>query len=74
MAFALGVLADRSEFFKDLSASLYGANRPGAKLSRGFRDSFWLQGTQAAFKAVLNCIKSFSETSPKISRSSTCQR
>ena len=38
-----GVLADRSQFFKDLSLPFYGANRPGAKVSQGLRDSFWLQ-------------------------------
>jgi non-heme chloroperoxidase len=57
-----GVLADRSQFFKDLSAPFYGANRPGAKVSQGLRDSFWLQGMQAGFKGVFDCIKAFSET------------
>ena len=57
-----GVTADRSQFFKDLSAPFYGANRPGAKVSQGLRDSFWLQGMQAGFKAVIDCIKAFSET------------
>ena len=57
-----GVLADRSQFFKDLSAPFYGANRPGAKVSQGLRDSFWLQGMQAGFAGVLDCIKAFSET------------
>ncbi len=57
-----GVLADRSQFFKDLSMPFYGANRPGAKVSQGLRDSFWLQGMQAGFKAVYDCIKAFSET------------
>jgi non-heme chloroperoxidase len=56
------VLADRSQFFKDLSAPFYGANRPGANVSQGLRDSFWLQGMQAGFKAVYDCIKAFSET------------
>ena len=56
------VLADRSQFFKDLSAPFYGANRPGAKVSQGLRDSFWLQGMQAGFKGALDCIKAFSET------------
>jgi non-heme chloroperoxidase len=56
------VLADRSQFFKDLSAPFYGANRPGAKVSQGLRDSFWLQGMQAGFKGVIDCIKAFSET------------
>ncbi len=56
------VLADRSQFFKDLSAPFYGANRPGAKVSQGLRDSFWLQGMQAGFKAAFECIKAFSAT------------
>ena len=57
-----GVLADRSQFFKDLSGPFYGANRPGAKVSQGLRDSFWMQGMQAGFKGVIDCIKAFSET------------
>jgi non-heme chloroperoxidase len=57
-----GVLADRSQFFKDLSGPFYGANRPGAKISQGLRDSFWAQGMQAGFKGVFDCIKAFSET------------
>ena len=57
-----GVLADRSQFFKDLSAPFYGANRPGAKVSQGVRDAFWMQGMQAGFKGVIDCIKAFSET------------
>ena len=57
-----GVLADRSQFFKDLAMSFYGANRPGVKISQGLKDSFWLQGMQAGFKGVIDCIKAFSET------------
>ena len=57
-----GVLADRSQFFKDLSAPFYGANRPGAKVSQGVRDFFWLQGMQCALNAAYDCIKVFSET------------
>src|SRR4030081_877425 len=57
-----GVLADRSQFFKDLSVPFYGANRPGAKVSRGLRDSFWLQGMQCGLKAAFDCIEAFSET------------
>jgi len=56
------VLADRSQFFKDLTLPFYGANRQGAKVSQGLRDSFWLQGMQAGFKGVFDCIKAFSET------------
>jgi non-heme chloroperoxidase len=50
------VQADRSQFFKDLSAPFYGANRPGAKVSQGLRDSFWLQGMIAGFPAAHDCI------------------
>jgi non-heme chloroperoxidase len=56
------VLADRSQFFKDLTTPFYGANRPNAKVSQGLRDSFWLQGMSAGFKGVIDCIKAFSET------------
>ena len=56
------VQADRSQFFKDLSAPFYGANRPHSKVSQGLRDSFWLQGMMAGHKAVYDCIKQFSET------------
>jgi non-heme chloroperoxidase len=56
-----GVLADRSQFFKDLSAPFYGANRPGAKVSQGLRDSFWLQSMTCGHKAAYDCIKAFSE-------------
>jgi len=57
-----GVLADRSQFFKDLTIPFYGANRPDAKVSQGVRDTFWLQGMTAGFKGVIDCIKAFSET------------
>lgn len=57
-----GVHADRSQFFKDLSATFYGANRAGSKVSQGLRDSFWLQGMLAGYNAVIDCIKAFSET------------
>jgi len=53
---------DRSQFFQDLSAPFYGANRPNAKVSKGVRDFFWLQGMMAGHKAVYDCIKAFSET------------
>src|SRR5262249_49796790 len=57
-----GVLADRSQFFKDLSLPFYGYNPPGAKVSEGVRDSFWLQGMMAGFPAANFCIEAFSET------------
>ena len=57
-----GVQADRSQFFKDLSIPFYGANRTGAEVSQGVRDSFWLQGMLCGFPAAYYCIKAFSET------------
>jgi non-heme chloroperoxidase len=56
------VLADRSQFWKDLSMPFYGYNRPGAKVSEGVRESFWLQGMMAGLPASYFCIKAFSET------------
>ncbi|BAL87691.1 hypothetical protein AMIS_24710 [Actinoplanes missouriensis 431] len=57
-----GVLADRSQFFKELAEPFFGANRPGAKVSQGAKDQFWRLGMQAGFAAVYDCIKQFSET------------
>jgi non-heme chloroperoxidase len=56
------VLADRSQFFKDLTTPFYGYNKPGAKPSQGVRDSFWMQGMQGSVKGAYDCIKAFSET------------
>jgi non-heme chloroperoxidase len=56
------VLADRSQFWKDLTMPFYGYNRPGAKISEGVRESFWRQGMQAGLPASYFCIKAFSET------------
>lgn len=56
------VRKDRSQFFKDLSSPFYGANRSGSTVSQGLRDFFWLQGMQAGFKGIYDCIKAFSET------------
>ncbi len=61
-AIRAGVLKDRSQFFKDLSVSFFGANRAGATVSQGVLDTFWLLGMQAGFSAVYDCIKVFSET------------
>jgi non-heme chloroperoxidase len=56
------VLADRNQFWKELSLPFYGYNRPGAKVSEGVRDSFVHQGMMAGFPASYFCIKAFSET------------
>ena len=57
-----GVSADRSQFYKDLSAPFYGANRPGSQVSQGLRDAFWLWSMQVGLKGALDCIKAFSQT------------
>src|SRR3989440_5282080 len=57
-----GVAGDRSQFYKDLSAPFYSANRPGSKVSQGVRDAFWLWSMQVGLKGALDCIKVFSET------------
>ena len=56
-------IADRSQLYKDIaSGPFFGANRPGAKVSQGIIDSFWLQAMQAGHKNTFDCIKAFSET------------
>jgi non-heme chloroperoxidase len=58
-----GAIADRSQLYKDLAGGpFFGANRPGAKVSQGMIDAFWLQGMQAGHKNTFDCIKAFSET------------
>jgi non-heme chloroperoxidase len=56
------VVADRSQYWKDLSMQFYGYNRAGAKVSEGVRESFWLQGMMCGFPAAYFCVKAFSET------------
>jgi len=53
---------DRSQFYKDFAVSFYGANRPGARVSQGMLDQFWLWSMQAGHKNAYECIKAFSET------------
>jgi non-heme chloroperoxidase len=52
---------NRAQFFMDLTIPFYGYNRPGAKISPGIQDSFWLQGMMGGLKGQLDCIKEFSE-------------
>jgi non-heme chloroperoxidase len=56
------VLADRSQFFEDLSMPFYGYNKPDAKISQGVRDEFWREGMLVSIKGSYDCIKQFSET------------
>ena len=53
---------DRSQFWKDFAIMFYGANRPGANVSQGMLDQFWLWSMQAGLKNAYDCIKAFSET------------
>jgi non-heme chloroperoxidase len=57
-----GVAADRSQYYKDLSAPFYGANRSNSTVSQGVRDAFWLMCMQVGLKGAYDCIKAFSET------------
>jgi non-heme chloroperoxidase len=56
------MMKDRSQFYKDLATQFYGANRPGAKVSQGILDQFWLWSMQAGLKNAYESIKAFSET------------
>ena len=56
------LMKDRSQFYKDLAIQFYGANRPGAKVSQGILDQFWLWSMQAGLKNAYESIKAFSET------------
>jgi non-heme chloroperoxidase len=60
-AIRAGVSGDRSQFYEGLSAPFYGANRPGASVSQGVRDAFWLMSMQAGLKGAYDCIREFSE-------------
>ncbi|WP_328623704.1 alpha/beta hydrolase [Streptomyces sp. NBC_00353] len=57
-----GVAKDRSQFYKDLSAAFYGANREGSTVTQGTRDEFWLWSMSVGIKGAYDCIKAFSET------------
>ena len=57
-----GVRNDRSQYWRDLALPFYGYNRPGAKVSQGVIDAFWLQGMLGGVKPHYDCIKAFSET------------
>jgi len=57
-----GLTNDRSRFYKDLAIQFYGANRPGATVSQGVLDQFWLWGMQCGLKNAYECIEAFSET------------
>ena len=57
-----GVCQDRAQFYKELALRFYGANRPGANISQGILDQFWLWSMQSGLKNAYECIKAFSET------------
>ncbi|MEW6123245.1 MAG: alpha/beta hydrolase [Pseudomonadota bacterium] len=57
-----GTFDNRSQFFKDLTIPFYGFNRPGAVMSEGIREGFWLQGMMGGLKGQLDSIRAFSES------------
>ncbi|RYG89196.1 MAG: alpha/beta hydrolase, partial [Alphaproteobacteria bacterium] len=58
-----GQLADRSQLYLDIpSGPFYGFNRPGAKVSQGLIQSWWMQGMMGGHKNTFDSIKAFSET------------
>ncbi|HWV57449.1 MAG TPA: alpha/beta hydrolase, partial [Longimicrobiales bacterium] len=57
-----GLLRDRAQYYRDLSAPFYGVNRPGAQVSEGVRDAFWLWSMQVGLKGAYDCVAAFSET------------
>ena len=57
-----GLLRDRSQFYRDLAPHYYGANRPGAAVSQGMLDQFWLWSMQAGLRNAHDCVEAFSET------------
>ena len=61
-AIRAGITADRAQFYRDLSEPFYGANRPGAAVSQGIHDAFWMWSMQVGMKGALDCVKAFSET------------
>jgi non-heme chloroperoxidase len=54
--------ANRPQFYKDITMPFYGFNRPGAKISEGIREHWWLQGMVGSIKGHYECIRVFSET------------
>ena len=56
------VAADRAQFYRDLTESFFGANRPGAQVSQGVRNAFWRMGMQGGLLGQYDCIRAFSET------------
>ena len=61
-AIRAGVAGDRSQFYKELAVQFYGANRPGATVSQGLLDQFWLWSMQAGANGAYESVKAFSET------------
>jgi non-heme chloroperoxidase len=61
-ALRAALAANRPEFYRDITLPFYGYNRPGAKISEGIREHWWLQGMLGGMKAHYDCIKAFSET------------
>jgi non-heme chloroperoxidase len=57
-----GIAGDRMQFFADVSQAFYGANRPGAKVSKATLDWFFGMSELATYKSCYDCVRAFSET------------
>jgi non-heme chloroperoxidase len=57
-----GMASDRSQFYEDLAIQFYGANRPGAQVSKGILDQFWAWSMQSGLKNSYECVQSLSES------------
>ena len=56
-----GLLADRSQLFRQLAHKFYGGSRPGAKVSRGMKDAFWMQAMMGGHKGLYDCVQEFAD-------------
>lgn len=57
-----GILAERSQFWKDFAPAFFGANRPGNKVTQGNQDAYWLLAMQQSVKAGVDCVTAFAQT------------
>jgi len=57
-----GIVTDRSQYYQNLSAPFYGANRPGSNVSQGLRDWFWQMCMTVGVKGAYDCVRAFSES------------
>jgi non-heme chloroperoxidase len=57
-----GLANDHAQFYREFALPFFGANRPGAKVSQGLLDQFFLWSMQGGLKNLYESVKAFSET------------